>query len=211
MTDYVSQGKTRSQNIIHCEHLKNHHSYYTAFSRSSSADGLILLDDIDVQKVQGGISGFLRQEFRELMLLDELTELRYNHKLDPRVNGETRNQLLRSYQKIKGNKYDPLSMPHALFNQSQKDCKVPPLAESTGWQLIGQKKTVPHSNKNAKEKGKHVIDLPNKKRRKIDQNETHQRINTMHGMIWDSNNWSCPYDAIFTILFNLWQEDPGKW
>ncbi|THU79052.1 hypothetical protein K435DRAFT_578050, partial [Dendrothele bispora CBS 962.96] len=31
------------------------------------------------------------------------------------------------------------------------------------------------------------------------------------GIIWDSNNWSCPYDAIFTILFNVWQEDPSKW
>ncbi|THU84156.1 hypothetical protein K435DRAFT_605304, partial [Dendrothele bispora CBS 962.96] len=54
---------------------------------------LILLD-IDVQKIQHGISGFLRQEFRELMLLNELTELRYNHKLDPRVYRGTRNQLL---------------------------------------------------------------------------------------------------------------------
>ncbi|THU94619.1 hypothetical protein K435DRAFT_578937, partial [Dendrothele bispora CBS 962.96] len=214
MTDYVSQGKTRSQNIIHCENLRNHHSYYTAFSRSSSADGLILLDDIDVQKIQRGISGFLRQEFRELMLLDELTELRYNHKLDPRVYGETRNQLLRSYQNIKGNNYDPLSIPHALSSQSKKDSKVPPLAESTNWQLIGQRKTL-QSSKNAKEEKNSNTGHTNRKKRKVNENNAHQRAHqgtiTMRGMIWDSNNWSCPYDAIFTILFNVWQEDPSKW
>ncbi|THU84224.1 hypothetical protein K435DRAFT_688002 [Dendrothele bispora CBS 962.96] len=130
----------------------------------------------------------------------------WNHKLDPRVYGETGCQLLRSYQNIKGNNYDPLSIPHALSSQSQKDSKVPPLAESTSWQLIGQRKTL-QSSKNAKEEKNSNTGHTNRKKRKVNENNAHQRAHqetiTMCGMIWDSNNWSCPYDAIFTILFNF--------
>ncbi|KAJ7767253.1 hypothetical protein B0H16DRAFT_1308697 [Mycena metata] len=31
------------------------------------------------------------------------------------------------------------------------------------------------------------------------------------GLIWDSENWSCAYDASFTILANLWAEDSQRW
>ncbi|KAJ6481340.1 hypothetical protein C8R47DRAFT_1284520 [Mycena vitilis] len=31
------------------------------------------------------------------------------------------------------------------------------------------------------------------------------------GLIWDSVNYSCGYDATFTILGNLWAEDPVRW
>ncbi|KAJ7926840.1 hypothetical protein B0H13DRAFT_1599191 [Mycena leptocephala] len=31
------------------------------------------------------------------------------------------------------------------------------------------------------------------------------------GLIWDNTNWSCAYDATFTILGNLWAEDPIRW
>ncbi|THU79852.1 hypothetical protein K435DRAFT_696901, partial [Dendrothele bispora CBS 962.96] len=213
MTDYVAQGKTRSENIIHCAHLKNHHAYYTAFSRSSNADGIILLDDIDVRKIQKGISGFLRQEFRELMLLDELTELRYNHMLDPKVNGETRNQLLRSYQKIKGNNYNPAWLPHALSSQCEKDSKFTALAESSHWQLVGQKSTVRSNNIGEINPETNVtITLPDKKKQKVDRSGTPRiRVVVMCGIMWDPHNWSCPYDTLLTLVYNLWQEDIAKW
>ncbi|KAJ6548905.1 hypothetical protein B0H19DRAFT_952667 [Mycena capillaripes] len=31
------------------------------------------------------------------------------------------------------------------------------------------------------------------------------------GLVWDSCNYSCGYDATFTILGNLWMEDPDRW
>ena len=31
------------------------------------------------------------------------------------------------------------------------------------------------------------------------------------GLIWDSKNWSCAYDAIFTILCDIWIQNPKKW
>jgi hypothetical protein len=31
------------------------------------------------------------------------------------------------------------------------------------------------------------------------------------GTQWDENNYSCAYDALFTILFNIWETNPKKW
>jgi hypothetical protein len=31
------------------------------------------------------------------------------------------------------------------------------------------------------------------------------------GLIWDGVNYSCAYDAFFSILWNIWLEDPTKW
>ena len=31
------------------------------------------------------------------------------------------------------------------------------------------------------------------------------------GFIWDSDNWSCAYDSVLTILFNMWFSDPIVW
>ncbi|KAJ7705926.1 hypothetical protein B0H16DRAFT_1219719, partial [Mycena metata] len=31
------------------------------------------------------------------------------------------------------------------------------------------------------------------------------------GLIWDSTNYSCGYDAFFTVLYNIWIRAPGEW
>jgi hypothetical protein len=31
------------------------------------------------------------------------------------------------------------------------------------------------------------------------------------GSQWDGDNYSCAYDALFTILFNIWVSNPKKW
>ena len=46
----------------------------------------------------GGASGALRQEFRELELLDEITRLHYLGKLHKSVTGGTRNHLIKSFR-----------------------------------------------------------------------------------------------------------------
>ena len=28
---------------------------------------------------------------------------------------------------------------------------------------------------------------------------------------WDGDNYSCAYDALFSILFNIWVSNPKKW
>ncbi|KAJ6486572.1 hypothetical protein DFH09DRAFT_948827 [Mycena vulgaris] len=31
------------------------------------------------------------------------------------------------------------------------------------------------------------------------------------GLIWDSTNYSCAYDSLFTTLANIWRDNPGDW
>ncbi|KAJ7934013.1 hypothetical protein B0H13DRAFT_1591845, partial [Mycena leptocephala] len=42
MTDYTSQGKSRELNVVDLNNCKNHHSYYTALSRSTTSDGTVI-------------------------------------------------------------------------------------------------------------------------------------------------------------------------
>ncbi|KAF8416919.1 P-loop containing nucleoside triphosphate hydrolase protein, partial [Boletus edulis BED1] len=59
MTDYASQGKTRTFNVVDLSHCQSHHSYYTALSRSSTANGTAIVQGFDVSKITGGLSGWL--------------------------------------------------------------------------------------------------------------------------------------------------------
>ena len=88
MTDFASQGKTRLNNVCDLNNLQTHQSYYTALSRSASAEGTLILQGFDSRKITGGCSGALRQEFRELEILDEITRLRYEGKLSVKVYGD---------------------------------------------------------------------------------------------------------------------------
>ena len=45
----------------------------------------------------------------------------------------------------------------------------------------------------------------NKKLTNFDEDDTPP------GTRWDGNNYSCAYDALFSILFNIWTTKPKKW
>ena len=36
-------------------------------------------------------------------------------------------------------------------------------------------------------------------------------VNEPSGIIWDRENYSCAYDALFTVLWNIWLAGPTKW
>src|SRR6185369_4446613 len=109
MTDYASQGRTRPNNVVDLQNCKNHQSYYTALSRSASAKGTIIVQGFDPSTIQDTtkMSGFLRQEFRELEMLNEITRLRYKDELPESVNAKTRYALLRQFKEAKGEHYEP--------------------------------------------------------------------------------------------------------
>ena len=107
MTDYASQGKTRPFNVVDLNSCRNHLSYYTALSRSATCEGTVIVQGFDPSKITCGASGYLRQEFRELELLDDITRLRYNGQLPESINGRLRNSVLRQYQQLKGKGYCP--------------------------------------------------------------------------------------------------------
>ena len=107
ITDYTSQGKTRIVNVVDLSSARSHQSYYTALSRSASAAGTVILQGFDTYKITGGASGALRQEFRELEMLDDITMLCYNGKLPSSVVGVRRNDLISAFRQLKGEKYVP--------------------------------------------------------------------------------------------------------
>ncbi|KAI0740368.1 hypothetical protein C8Q76DRAFT_609443 [Earliella scabrosa] len=111
MTDFASQGRTRPYNVCDLQNCKTQHSVYTCLFRGSThqrsdflgitdaLEGTIIVQSFDTSKITGEISRSLRQEFRELELLDEITKMRYLGTISPKVLGITRNELIHSFRK----------------------------------------------------------------------------------------------------------------
>ena len=119
MTDFASQGKTRPENPSDLNNLKSHQSYYTALSRSATAEGTLILQGFDPRVITGGCSGSLRQEFRELELLDEITRLRFLGKLPVTIAGDTRNNIISAFREWRGAQYMPQNV-HASIRWSKR-------------------------------------------------------------------------------------------
>ena len=227
MTDYAAQGKTRPYNVVHLNSCRSHMSYYTALSRSASAAGTIIVQGFDTGKITRGCSGYLRQEFREHEILDDITKLRYEGKLPDHIQGLLRNNLIRSYQKWKGTDYVPEQIDEQLKWSVNDPMNLLPVVTDSPWELTGKdnksKKIavkIPNSFVPAKGSvsvtvGKHVLDedkttmSAQKKRKNSSANITD--INTPLGLQWDSTDHSCSYDALFGILYNIWVQNPDKW
>jgi len=102
MTAHAAQGKTRPFNVVHLNSCFSHMSYYTALSRSATAAGTVIIQGFDSKVITRGCSGYLRQEFREHELLDDITRLRYEGQLPDHIEGHLRNNLIRLYQQWRG-------------------------------------------------------------------------------------------------------------
>jgi hypothetical protein len=120
LTDYASQGKTRINNVIDLKICRTHQSYYVCLSRSASAAGTVILQGFHPGKISKGLSGYLRQEFRELELLDEITKLNYENKLPNSVVGQVRYSLIQKYREWKGTSYVPENV-HSSIRWSESN------------------------------------------------------------------------------------------
>jgi hypothetical protein len=101
-----------------------------------SAEGTIIVQGFDSRVITGGLLGYLRQEFRELELLDEITKLRYKNKLPKHVSGNRRNSIICEFQEWKGTNYVPSTIHNAIrWNKSQPFDKLEDVIVST-WQII---------------------------------------------------------------------------
>ena len=109
MTVYLSQGKTRPNNVVILNSCRDHLLYYTALSRSSTAEGTVIIQGFNPSKITCGASGYLRQEFCERELMDEISQLRFEN-----INGHLRNAIIRQYQIFKGESYVPEIVPDTL-------------------------------------------------------------------------------------------------
>ena len=235
MTDYASQGKTRIVNVVHLNNCRSHQSYYTALSRSASAGNTMIVQGFATNQITGGASGWLRQEFRELELLDNITMLRYEDDLPDHVQGGTRNTLIRSFQKWKGMDFMPENTHAALSSEGNPMKMIQPVTDAP-WQVVTPSKLkskyqdnktnntfVTAQGSQSLNMRKHVMDHNNdtdsgtaNKRQKLMPVEIVQTVPIPKepnpvGLIWDGPNYSCAYDALFTILCNIWTSKPGYW
>jgi len=251
MTDYASQGKTRPHNVVHLNSCTSHQSYYTCLSRSASAEGTIIVQGFEPRVITSGCSGYLRQEFREQELLDDITRMRHENALPIQIDGNRRNTIIRQYQKWKGTSYVPEHVNKHLSWSEHDTMQLLPVMSDTPWQLVN--KDQGKSKKMAKLKiatnfvpaqgsksvTKFVPDQESKvvtkpvtpqatttvtavsisKKRKTEVEEVKitsksQRISISvipKGLVWDGPNYSCAYDALFTVLFDIWKENQFLW
>ena len=209
-------------------------------SRSATAAGTLILNGIHASKITGGASGALRQEFRELELLDDITTLKFNDKLPINIAmSDRRNILIDLFCKWKGENYIP-STVHSAIRWSKAD----PFLESQDnvncqWRIIDSKvdkvktssvtvtkkimtystpKIVDHmiapvvtpgldGTTQAKRKRINFVSQNKVKKVKFFHDTTADpsapiQINVPLGTQWQNN--SCAYDAIITVLFNMW-------
>ncbi|KAJ7252197.1 hypothetical protein C8J57DRAFT_1026421, partial [Mycena rebaudengoi] len=71
-------GKSRVENLVELSNCKSHPSYYMALSRGTSAASTEIMQGFDASKITSGMSGYFRQELRELEILDDITPLRFD-------------------------------------------------------------------------------------------------------------------------------------
>jgi hypothetical protein len=135
MTDYSSQGKTRPFNPVDLNNCRTHQSYYTALSRSATAAGTCIVQGFDSRMVMGGASGALRQEFRELELLDDIVRLKYQGRLPESIAGDRRNIVIQSFQAWKGENYVP-SHVHKAIRWSKSSPFNVENSEAISWHII---------------------------------------------------------------------------
>ncbi|KAJ3846153.1 hypothetical protein EV368DRAFT_70143 [Lentinula lateritia] len=138
MTAHASQGQSLLVNTTDLNTLDGHHAYYTALSRSKSYHNTAILQGFDTKYITGGASGALQKEFRELELLDKITQLRYESKCDNTVQEITRLVLIELFRKWKGTYYNP-PLTHTSIRWSAKDPYVVEQHNVIPWSIIASK------------------------------------------------------------------------
>ena len=95
---------------------RSHQSIYTCLSRGSSYDNTLILQGFDSKHMIGGLPRDLRQEFRDLEILDDITTQNYLNQLDKqKVYGNTRNPLIQTYRQHKTVAYTPPFLHKSLL------------------------------------------------------------------------------------------------
>ena len=98
------------------------------------------------------------------------------------------------------------SMPllHNIIKPTSTKCKADNQDELNA---IKRPKTLHFSSEDAvKQNNENESDRPKKKEKLTRFNED----DTPPGTQWDGNNYGCAYDALFTILFNIWTANSKK-
>ena len=225
MTAHASQGKTRQYNVVHLNSCTSHMAYYTALSRSASASGTIIIQGFDSRVITRGCSGYLRQEFREQEILDDITQMIYEGHLPEHVKSELRNSLISNYRQWKGESYVPEKVDLALRWSNKDPFITYSAAKDSQWHIVEMHNKV--AKDNAKEyinpKGSQPHYSPHKRatenldrqciKKQKTQVHNYPDMESIHmeGLAWDGINWSCAYDSLFVIIHMIWKQNPQIW
>jgi hypothetical protein len=216
MTAHASQGKTRLYNVVHLNSCFSHMSYYTCLSRSATAAGTVIIQGFDPKMITRGCNGYLRQEFREQEILDDITRFKYEKQLPTHIEGSFRYILIQQYQLWKGSHYIPPKVDSALIWSSDDPLEIP-VVVGDSWQIIskgkGQIMPIPALSGFVSAKGTISVS-PSKKHTMQTPEPPSKRLRTIKsplGLTWDNNDWSCAYDSLLVILYDLWQSDITAW
>ncbi|KDQ56941.1 hypothetical protein JAAARDRAFT_112226, partial [Jaapia argillacea MUCL 33604] len=91
-----------------------------------------------------GLSGYLRQEFRELEILDDITKHRYYNQLPVKVCGSFRFPLLKSFRdwkkKADANIYNPPNIHNAIAWIKQEDFQLDEENNTALWKYLSKSK-----------------------------------------------------------------------
>jgi hypothetical protein len=170
-------------------------------------------------------------------LLDEISRLRYEGKLPDHIQGKFRNPLIRAYQTWKGTDYVPDQTHPALKWSVKEPFPLLPVVTDATWQIIESKKkqkakdaVTEVENTNIQSvfvAAKGSVPVMASKKQKLEDHEhlssgtkktkTAQILiasgdsSSPAGLIWDGGNYSCAYDALFTVFYEIWSTDTKIW
>ena len=190
------------------------------------------MQGFDPKIITGGASGYLRQEFRELEILDEITRMRYEKLLPNHITENRRNSLIRQFQEWKGASYVPKNV-HTSIQWNEHDLlDTLNVVTDSPWQIVqkGKQKGNASTNKPANNIGfvaargtipvtvtasKRPLDVDDRTEVKAKKakllKETITKDQGPLGFVWDGENYSCAYDSVLTILLSIWMQNPSKW
>jgi hypothetical protein len=83
--------------------------------------------------------------------------------------------------------------------------------KSSEYNIIKKKQKLSHNSDDEvspslKRKNENASDIPSKKQKLSEYDD-----DAPQGTAWDGDNYSCAYDALFFILYNIWVAKPQKW
>ena len=221
-----------------------HQAYYTALLQSASAAETLILQGFDPKIITCGASAALRQDFRSLEILDEITLLWFNSNLPSYMGGYIRKDLVKSFRKWNGKSYMP-SIIHSAIRWNKKNSFLEDdIEDLTADKLLGKlpndngesdkiSSKIARSMHSAKVNQNDEIDTMTApstplytKRKALNDNESMMKVTSKRckhnspqsptvnllmccdgipKCLRNSNN-SCGYDAVITIVYNLWVE-----
>ncbi|KAI4517966.1 hypothetical protein K525DRAFT_209689, partial [Schizophyllum commune Loenen D] len=142
------------------------------------------------------------------------------------VAGDTRHELIRSFLDARGSDFEIPGLHPALRWKSEQDWDdIDAPVGRQEWQYAEPHRTgeLSQSAESSDSKRKRHGDSLGDDDSGHDEpapklarphDETRSQVATRpapRGYEWDANDWSCPYDAVFTVLHIVWSASPSQW